>query len=56
VTSINFTADMNQIVTTATDGTIKVLEMRTQKTLYEIDNPELSIPSVCSSVGLSRND
>lgn len=56
ITSINFTIDHNQIVTTSTDGTIKLLDMRTQKTLNEMEIPELSVSTVCSSVGLARND
>ena len=56
ITSINFTNDRSQIVTTSTDGVIKIFDMRTQKAIDEIDCPELSIPAVCSSVGLSRND
>ena len=35
---------------------IKVLEMRTQKILNEFEIAELSVPAVCSSVGLARND
>lgn len=56
ITSINFLHDLNQIVTTSIDGVIKVLEMRTQKTLHEIDVSELSIPAVCSSIGVAKND
>lgn len=56
ITSINFLHDQNQIITTSIDGVIKVLDMRTQKTLHEIDVPDLSIPAVCSSIGVAKSD
>ena len=46
---------MNELITTSTDGIIKIVEMRTQKTLAEIEHPDLTIPSVCTSVGISKN-
>ena len=52
---MNFNQDMSQLITTSTCGTIKVTDMRTQKVLTEIEHPDLNIPTVCSSVGLSRN-
>ena len=55
MTCLRFTPDAQKIVTASADNTLRVVELRTNKVLHEIEFNDLIIPSAISKFTISPN-
>ena len=55
MTCVKFSADGTKLVTASCDNTLKVIDIRTSKTLHSLDHSDLIISATISKFAVSPN-